>query len=294
MKNFFFTAFLVSSGLWAMPDLPPAPVDPLHPGSKFYSYEIKVQKLTCLGREVIIYLPEGVSDMPSVIYGHGQALGLAAYERTLQHLAGKGIAGIYVTYDKGFFDQDWERMGRDFVVMTDCALQKFPQISASKIIFSGHSKGAYVAAIAAGVAEKENLNIRTRSLILFNPVRGQFPTLGSIHPNTSLTVVHSDGDRIVELKAAREMLESVSGQREQLIIMKSYTGITRQDLNADHFWPLTKKTVVGGGPESSFHYYGSWKWLVGGALDEAYLYGDKASGKGIAGIQDVIERNFNY
>lgn len=290
--KFFFFSLILSSNLWALPDLPQAPTDPTHPGSRVYAYEVETKKLECLGRDVFVYLPRGAESVPAVVYGHGQALGLSNYEETLKHLAGKGVAGIYVTYDKGFFDQDWERMGRDFVLLTDCALNEFPQIFREEVIFSGHSKGAYVAAIAAGVAEKEHLPLRAQSVILFNPVLGKFETLKYIPATTSLTVIHSDVDKIVKLENARDMLASIPSDREQLIILQSYKNRTKVDLETSHFWALTKKSVFGGGPVNSFHYYGSWKWLVGGALDERYLYGKEASEKGILGLQDVIERNF--
>lgn len=291
MKIILFSLIL-STNLWALPDLPSAPLDPAHPGSKIYSFEVEVKKLTCMGREVVQYLPKNGKSYPAVVFGHGQALGLPNYELTLKHLAGKGVAGIYVTYDKGFFDQDWKRMGRDFVLLTECALVDSPEIHREKIIFSGHSKGAYVAAIAAGVAESEKLSLRAQSIVLFNPVLGQFETLKDIPAETPLTVVHSDSDKIVKLDAARDMIESIPSDREQLIIVQSYKNRTKVDLEAGHFWPLTKKSVFGGGPESSFHYYGSWKWLVGGALDERYLFGKEAADKGIEGFFDVIERNF--
>ncbi len=291
MKLIFFFLILATN-LWALPDLPSAPKDPSHPGSKIYPFEVELKKLICQDRDVFVYLPRDAKSIPAVVFGHGQALGVSHYEQTLRHLAGKGVAGIYVTYDKGFFDQDWKRMGRDYVLLVACALREFPQINSEEIIFSGHSKGAYVAAVAAGVSEKEKLSVRAQSLILFNPVLGQFETLSDISPATNLTVVHSDRDTIVKLKVAREMLESVHSQREQLIILQSYTGRTTTNLDANHFWSLTKKSAVGGGPESSFHYFGSWKWLVGGALDERYLFGREATNKGIEGFNDLVERNF--
>lgn len=287
-----FLSLILATNLWALPDLPQAPTSPTHPGSKIYPFEVVIKKLSCHGRDVAVYLPEEGSSIPAVVFGHGQALGLPNYEETLRHLAGKGVAGIYVTYDKGFFDQDWERMGRDYVLLTDCALNEFPEINREKIIFSGHSKGAYVAAIAAGVAEKENLPVRAQSLILFNPVLGKFETLKDITEATPVTVVHSDSDKIVKLEVAREMLKNISSQREQLIILQSFKNRTKLDLEAGHFWTLTKKSPFGGGPENCFHYYGSWKWLVGGALDERYLYGEEAAGKGMDGFSDIVERNF--
>jgi hypothetical protein len=286
----FFLSFILATKLWALPDLPFPPQDPVHPGSKFYPFDFEMKKLNCTGRDVVVYIPRGAESIPAVVYGHGQALGLPNYEETLKHLAGKGVAGIYITYDKGFFDQDWERMGRDYVLLTDCALNVFPQILREKIIFSGHSKGAYVAAIAAGVAEKENLPLRAHSLILFNPVLGKFESLQHISPATALTVVHSDSDKIVKLEIAREMLRNIPSEREQLIILQSYKKVTKVDLEAGHFWPLTKKSAFGGGPVSPFHHYGSWKWLVGGALDERYLYGKEAAEKGLEGFVDIIER----
>lgn len=290
--KFVFLSLILATNLWALPELPPAPIDPTHPGSKIYPFTVELKELKCFGRDVSIYFPREATSFPAVVYGHGQALGLSNYEATLKHVAGKGVAGIYVTYDKGFFDQDWERMGRDYVLLTDCAINEVPQIQRDEVIFSGHSKGAYVAAIAAGVAEKEKLPVRAHSLILFNAVLGKFETLKEIPAATPVTVIHSDVDKIVKLEIARDMLRSIQSDREQLIILQSFKNRTKVDLETGHFWALTKKSAFGGGPENSFHYHGSWKWLVGGALDERYLYGQEASGKGLAGFEDIIERNF--
>ena len=276
-----------------------APTDPAHPGSKSYSYSVARRDFTCSGRSMSVFLPTGgtkTEKFPAVVYGHGQALGVENYLATFEHLAQKGVAVIYPTYDTGFFDQDWPRMGRDYATLTACALDRTSEISRDQLVFSGHSKGAYVASIAAGLAVKENIAAQPRSTILFAAAGFDSASARHIGPATSLTVVFSDQDTIVERQLSESIFREAPAFKKQFIFVKSYPSGAK----ADHFWPLTKGSFFGGGNESPLHYHGSWKWLVAGALDlkdggsfkNPYLYGDRASDKGLSDLNDDIKRNW--
>lgn len=283
--------------------LPGPPIDMNHPGSKIYVFASKRIDIRCGGRLVNVFLPDGANvpaKIPAVIYGHGQALDAENYRATLEHLARKGIAAIHPIYDTDFFDQDWQRMGSDYLSLTDCAIERFPIIDGTKLVFSGHSKGAYVAAIAAGQATGMPSGAKPGAIVLFEPARADEATLPLIAPATALTVVYGDRDDIVPEKYSRAIFELAGSRTKQFIHVKSYTKATAgEDLFADHYWPLTKSNGFGGGPEGSLHYFGAWKWLMAAARDlasggpafsEPYLYGDLALDKGVPGLKDDVER----
>jgi alpha/beta superfamily hydrolase len=297
MKILFLFLAISSSAL--AQELPGAPATAEHPGSKIYSYAVERKDVRCDGREVAVFYPQEVvaQELPLVIYGHGQALGVEHYEQTLRHLAGKGAIAVHPQYDKGFFDQDWDRMGQDFVSVTDCALGQLGlQVKTDQVIFSGHSKGAYVAGVAAGVAVREASKLKANAVILFQPAGIDEISWVLLPRETKVTVVHADQDTIVDRGIAEKLYELAPVERKQLLILKSYGA----KLAAKHFWPLTKKSVFGGTGENAFHYYGSWKWLTAAMWDlqdgdrasMVYLYGDKATDKGLAGFADELRRNF--
>lgn len=285
--------------------LPAAPTEPSHPGSKVYEFGVQESEIKCNGRAVQVFLPTSpqgnIGQKPVIVYGHGQALDVSSYRATLQHLAKKGFPAIHPIYDTGFFDQDWTRMGQDYISLTDCALKQFPtQMDPNRVIFSGHSKGAYVASIAAGLAFRGN-GVKPASVMLFNAAGADTSTLGSIGADVPLTVIFSDKDTIVEENLSRTIFQRAGSSKRQYILLRSYTASQGGgNLNADHMWPLTKKGFGGGGPESAFHYFGSWKWLTAAAMDLAggsrvqqpHLYGELAGHKGVSGFQDNIERTW--
>jgi apolipoprotein D and lipocalin family protein len=279
---------------------PGIPKEAGHPGNKDYTYGVEKRSLTCSGRKVDVLLPvstNSVERFPAVVYGHGQAMGLEHYEGTMEHLAKKGVAAIFPTYDTGFFDQDWPRMGRDYATLTDCALkQAGARINRDQLIFSGHSKGAYIASIAAGIAVKENLGVRAKSLVLFHLAGYDAATAVHIEPSTAATVIFSEPDTVVKRDLSDSFYQAVKSQKKQFILVRSYSG----GPVADHYWPQTKGNMFGGGPEGALHYYGSWKWLVGAALDlrdggtfaNPYMYGAETGNKGIPGVADQVTRNW--
>ncbi len=277
-----------------------APNDPEHPGSKLYSYGFERRNLTCGGRAVNVFLPtprEANENFPAVVYGHGQALGLEHYSATFEHLAKKGVAVVFPMYDKGFFDQDWTRMGNDFINLTDCAIQSVDsQIDKNHIVFSGHSKGAYVASIATGLASREGSPVKPDAAVLFETAGFDSSTAQQIDASVALTVVFGERDTVVKRDLSESLYSTAKSHRKQFILVKSYPGGPQ----ADHYWPQTKGALFGGGNEGALHYYGAWKWLAAAAFDakegnktvNRYLYGDLATNKGTVGLEDEVKRNW--
>ncbi len=280
-------------------ELPGSPASAEHPGSKIYAHEVERRDVRCDGRDVVVTYPRDLvaQALPLVIYGHGQALGFEHYEQTLVHLARKGAIAVHPQYDKGFFDQDWVRMGRDFVSLASCAVRKLGLLVAEdQVVFTGHSKGAYVAGVAAGVAVREASKLTANAVVLFQPA-GIDPTSWALLPReTKITVVHADQDTIVDRAITEKLYEQAPVEQKQMIILKSYGA----QLEAKHFWPLTKKSVFGGTGENAFHYYGAWKWLTAAVWDlrdgnratNPYLYGPQAADKGVVALEDSIQRNW--
>lgn len=278
---------------------PASPQDPTHPGSLDYPHQVVKKTVRCLGRDTPVFLSTRKTKQPFVVFGHGQALDVSHYEKTHQHLAGKGIASAHPPYDTGFFDRDWKRMGKDYVEIAACVASAFSnEIDATKIVYSGHSKGAYVAQIAAGLAQQVSPGAAPKAIVLFNPAGSDSATLKTIPLDTALTVAFSDQDTVVEKRFSEEITKGAGSKMRQMFTVLSYQ--TTPPLKADHFWSLTKPSAFGGGNESSFHYFGSWKWLTSAALDlettatfsHPHLYGALAAEKGLPGLQDQRDKNF--
>jgi apolipoprotein D and lipocalin family protein len=279
---------------------PLAPTDPTHPGSKVYQHTSSRQVIQCLGRETTVYLSSKKTAQALVAFGHGQALDSSHYEGTHEHLARKGIASVSPPYDTGFFDRNWNRMGTDYAKIVECVADAFPnQIDRKKVIYSGHSKGAYVAQIAAGIANQQKLSSTPKALVLFNPAGHDVPTLKSIDAASATTVVFSDQDSVVKRADSESIYKQSASLKKQFLTIKSYT--TNPSVKADHFWTLTKPSTFGGGSESALHYYGSWKWLTaaaddldgGGSFSNPFIYGRDVTEKGLgSSIQDERIANF--
>lgn len=281
--------------------LPGAPTDPFHPGSKVYSHAFDKKKMSCSGRDITLYLPKQKNareTFPVVVFGHGQALNDSHYQLTFEHLAKKGVATIFPMYDNGFFDQDWSRMGKDYATLTDCAVRQNANIlDENRVIYSGHSKGAYVASIAMGVSSA----VRPKIVILLDAAGFDARAVQQMDPNISLTVVFAEADTTVKKEFSDNIYASSPSMKKQYILLKSYSGGASDSLVADHYWPQSKALwSYGRDGESPFHYYGSWKWLVGAAEDlsakgeftNKYLFGDESVNKGVPGQQDEVVRNF--
>ena len=109
MKFFFFILAISSSAL--AQELPGPPSSPDHPGSKIYSYTVERRDVRCDGRDVAVFYPREISakELPLLVYGHGQALGVEHYEQTLRHLAAAlDVADLDVS--GGHIDDAFERL----------------------------------------------------------------------------------------------------------------------------------------------------------------------------------------
>lgn len=280
-------------------EIPTRPTDPQHPSSANYPFQVKKQILKIQGRSLALYLPDvqpmPASKFPLVAFGHGQATDETGYEETSKHLARKGIAVVLPTYDTGFFDQEWVRMGQDFNTQVTTVLNQFSQVlDANQVIYAGHSKGAYVALMAAGSAQQvPNIN----AMVLFAPAGFDQQSLNRIDPNVPVTVVTSDADKVIKRSLIDDLFKSLKNVHKQLILVKSYQG-----LEADHFFPLSKSFFFGGkNGVSPFHFFASWKFLVGavqdvvagGTLSNPYIYGSETTSTGVAGLNHEIIRNWS-
>lgn len=275
-------------------DLPIWPTEVEHPSSQVYDHSFLKQTYKVERRQVIVYLPisqaqEFQKNTPVLVYGHGQALGVDAYERTFIHLARKGIAVIFPQYDKGFFDQDWKRMGRDYVDLTRDALGRFGNLDPNDVVFSGHSKGAYIALMAASTP---GALLKPKSLLLFTPAgfdKDQFKTMD---PAIATTVIWGVGDKIIKRELAQEIYQESPAKFSQLIQVESYP-----DFAPEHFYTVHKRNLFGGRDGvHPFHFYGVWPWVFGAVKENYsdYLYGERAREMGLSNNFHKIERRGTY
>ena len=296
-----FTLFLLLTCALAWGDsLPGRPKSSDHPGSDTYLYGVTKEVFQEKGRDVSVYLPDSsllrAQQFPVVVFGASQASPEEAYEATFTQLAGKGVAVVFPDYANGFFDHNWMRMGEDYANLALAAVQRFPQLDPRAVVFSGHSKGASVASVAAG----QQLGLRPAAVVLFQPA-GYVPSLWSRVPSSvPVTVIHSDADTIIKKEDGERIYEASPALFKQFLYVRSYT-TTEPQLSADHFFCLSKKTWLGGRDGlSPFHYYGVFGWLIGAAEDAAlgtparhpFLYGAEATKTGIRDFEHFVRRNW--
>jgi predicted esterase len=282
---------------------PAQPQNQNDPGSSQYAFDSFHETLTFRGRKVEFFAPQNFQNLNQkltvVVYGHGQAVPLSSYQDTFVHLARKGVAVIYPQFDTGFFDQDWRRMAADYVDLTTEVIKKYPNsLDANQVIFSGHSKGGYVAGVAAGLPASK-LSTAPAAVILFDPAGYDAEYLQTINAGIPVTLTWADQDTIIKKSLVQEIYNKLPSQRKQLIHVASYTG-ANPVLVADHFFVLTKKFSFGGKDGiTPFHYFGSWKWILGAAWDlqtgsngtNPFVYGDQALTTGAAS-QHQVQKNW--
>jgi len=297
MLKIFYSLFLILQCFLTLTyALPLAPTDSFHPGSLSYEYGVEYVTTKIGKRKVEIYLPSGLTSdkkVPAIIFGHGQALNSSHYEKSFKHFAKKGIAVIFPQYDKGFFDMKWERMALDFNDLTKEVLKIYSdKIESSRIIYSGHSKGAYVGLMAAGA---RNFNNIAQSLVFFVPAGLDDSYLARLNPSIPLTLIWGEDDNIIKKELVTEVYNKAPSKFKQFIEVKSYP-----ELKATHFFTVTKKTIFGGTDElSPYQFYGFFPWLMGaindlerGELTNSYLYGDKALESGDPSIIHNVQRSW--
>ncbi len=291
----FLSVVAVAQNKW-----PGAPVDQENPGSTSYEYSLFKETYKFSGRTIDFFAPSEAKvkgkKVPLIVFGHGQAINLDGYKMTFEHLAKKGTAVAFVEYDSGFFDQEWRRMAQDFKNLSSEVIKKYQDIiNPDWVLYSGHSKGGYVALMAAGLGTDQ-----PASLILFAPADYDRELLKNINVNVPVTLIWAETDSIVKPAIGQEIYDKLPVQKKQLITVKSYPDLNPR-LPADHFFVLNKRYFFGGRDGvSPFHYYGTWKWLLGGTQDlenrtgetNTYLYGDQTTFTGIEGFVHSVQRNW--
>lgn len=291
---------LISGALFipalAFSQLPQRPQEAQHPSSPAYSYDVSKQTLKFQGRKVELYLPLGKVKqlVPTVVFGHGQAIDASGYEMSFEHMARKGIAVIHPQYDSGFFDQNWERMADDFNSLTQSALAAYPEmLSPNMLIYAGHSKGGYVALMAAGAP---NANIHPKSIVLIAPADFNSSYLKNLDAKTPLNIIWGEKDTVIKKDKMLEIYNQAPSIYKQYIEVKSYP-----ELEADHFFPLNKSYFFGGrNGISALHHYGVWKWLIGAAWDveqkspisNSYIFGDLTASTGVDGLNHHVQKSW--
>ncbi len=279
----------------------PKPLDPSHPGSEVYDFQFQEVKRNFMNRSVEIFLPDGEGPFPVVVFGHGQAITSKSYRDSFIHLARKGVAVIFPMFDTGFFDQEWRRMAADFNQLAFETLKAFPeQLDPSRVIYSGHSKGAYVALVAAGSPSLGQTIQNVSSLVLFVPAGYDREYLQKINPDIPVSIFWGEEDSIVKEPLQREIFSRLPSRFKQFVTVRSYRS-TSPTHPADHFYLLSEPFSFGGRKGiSPFHYQGAWKWLIGASqdlsadrsLENPYIYGDEASVTGVEGLQHKVERSW--
>lgn len=278
--------------------LPQPPNDSEHPGSQIYLYDVAHHSFSVEGRRVDVYLPNSKlkveGPFPVIVFGHGQALDHKNFEASFKHFAKKGIAVIHPMYDRGFFDRKWRRMANDFNSLTSYALNRFSdKLDSSRIVYSGHSKGAYVALMAAGEPQRD---VHPRSLVLFAPSGIDSEYMKSMDALAPLTLVWATSDSVIKKNLMEQIYTESPSLNKQLIQVRDY-----ESFEAGHFFVLTKKSVFGGRTGiSPYHYYGMWKWLIGATWDldksvpmsSPYIYGDLTGFSGIRGQDHQVNRSW--
>lgn len=285
-----------------MRPLPERPESPEHPGSTHYDYGFTADSFTFSRRKVDVYLPEGLASgerAPVIVFGHGQALGLSNYELSFEHFAQKGVAVIFPQYSSGFFDQNWRRMGEDYNNLVKEALNRYSDVmSSDDVIYSGHSKGAYVALVAAGSPNVSEIS--PKAMVLFSPAGYDRDYIRNLNLDMPVTVVWGEKDSITDEALNREIFSTLPSKFKQFITVVSYEE-TNPRLNADHFFTLTRSSPFGGrNGVSPFHYHGSWKWLLGSAFDvksgkslqNPFVYGFETQSTGFEGLNHLVERSW--
>jgi len=301
VRKLIFISLFASQLAFAAPllPLPGPPRSPENPGSKIYPYEYTQTSINCGGRDVVVFLPKSETgakkQFPVIVFGHGQATNLSNYEADFVHLARKGAAIIFPIYDNGFFDQDWKRMGHDYDDLTDCALHQFSDsMNRNEVIYSGHSKGGYIALAAAGTPEPK---VKPKALVVFEPAGYVEEILKNFDPKLPVTLVWSEADTIVSRALVHEVYNKLQVTHKQFLTLKNYS-TTDPKMDADHYYPMSKG-FFGQSQENPFQYYNVWKLLLGAKADieagsphtNTYIYGAQAVEKGIPDLKDLIERN---
>lgn len=277
------------------------PDDPAHPSSPIYGYGSKRVVKKFKNRNVSIYFPihhgEKIKNATTIIFGHGKLAPRFTYEKMFRHLNGKGIAVVYPQYEKWALDSRYSRMAKDFADLSQFALETESQyLNDEKLVFSGHSNGAFIALLSAGMPQSER-KINAKSLVLFALPGWREASLKRLDPELNVSIISGDNDKKTPFKLGQKIYEKIKTYRKQHIILKSFNTHDSSFL-ADHG---AARTYSWTGPRINIlHYHGYWQYLSSAALAldnpssgvAEYLYGSKAFGTFCPDYKHIIHRSW--
>lgn len=274
--------------------LPSRPVEAENPGSASYRFAaVERKKLTLQGRAVDILQPAGgATGLPVVIFGHGQAMGFDPYVKLFEHVVRRGAVVVFPMYDTGLFDRDFRRMARDYATLGAAAIRELGATAdPAQVIFSGHSKGAYVALNALGYPEARQA-LAPRQAVLFAVAGSDREALGQVPAGIPVTFLIGDKDTITPQRLTDEAFAGISARPKQRIVVSSYA-TTSPTLDADHFYLITGSFLTVRKTEGPLHWYGAWRWLAaavedvraGSRAESSWLWGDRALETGVEGAR---------
>jgi hypothetical protein len=282
-------------------------VDANDPGSSVYPVSsFKVTNFTTRDRkQVRIWTPLGVTGKrPLVVWGGGKSLGnVTNYQAMLEHLVKKGMVVAHVQFEGNFFDTDFVKFGRWYNQAVVETLAKEPLADASQITYAGHSLGAQVSVIAAGLAtgdDPQNLIPDPKGLVtnafdnscgpncsgdLANPAKG---FAAKIAPTVHTTILEFEDDTIAgpSKRYAEALYNRVPSVRKQWLRVKGKAFGASAGLDANHNTPLTGGgapfNIGGRAALNALDWYAGWKVLaglplmmsgLGGTAMQPYVYG---------------------
>lgn len=297
---FVFLSIIVFGGVDSFAAIPQRPMGMAQPGSADYPFTLGQATYKVNDRDVQVYYPlelkKSEQKTPILVFGHGQAIGSNGYEMTFKHLAQKGVIVIHPGYDRGFFDLDWKRMSSDFIALAFGAIEKLgPFADDQRVMFSGHSKGGFVALISAGNPVLAKTTMKVGSVVAFSPIGFDKTYFNTIPKDLNISLVWPESESIVRRSKIDQIFEMIPSRYKQMILVKDYP-----ELKAGHFMTLNKSYFFGGADGvSAFHYHGVWKWLIGGIrdLDEnhrtnPFLYGPEALTSGLENLSHSVLRSW--
>lgn len=278
--------------------LPARPTQAQHPGSNNYPYaQVTEIQETVDGRTGVLFLPRSGPALnrpfPTLAWGHGFMALKLFYRESFLHLARKGVAVLDVPYDTGAGDRDFDRMARDYNHFVAAVVARHPGVlDPHSVVFSGHSNGATVASMAAGLPVLER-KIEAANLIAFEIAGKHVAYLHALNPHLPCTLVVGEDDHDDPVDFSKKVFSEMACKK-QLIIMKTYGDEFDHKVTTNH---VAVQTFTWLGPNTSvLHYYGFWKFMIGAAFDASagghatnpWLYGPEASSTGDDELKNTI------
>lgn len=279
--------------------LPAQPTNPADPGSASYRFnEVKRVPLTFNNQNGALYVPVMPGDAPLVLiaFAHGHVVPEIAYGAMYEHLARKGFAVLFIPYDQVADTRDFKVMAEVYQTWVEKVVTAYPTVlSSRRVIYSGHSKGALVASLAASLSSQPN-RLVPHALVVFG-LAGASPEQQKIPKKTIITLVVGDQDNNTKPATSEKAFKLMRTEKKQLILVSSYVGF-QPEMIASHGSFRTLGLL--GNQVGPLHWFSYWKFLVSAAWDiekqgngtDPWLYGPGAFQTGTSLVNHITRVGF--